>query len=54
MEVLNKKNGQPPYKVAYEITRRPPDQADPQVLNTNRGHWCIENSWHYILDWKLT
>ena len=31
----------------------PPDQADPQrILNTNRGHWCIENSCHYILDWN--
>ena len=31
----------------------PPAQADPQtILNTNRGHWCIENSCHYILDWN--
>ena len=28
-------------------------QADPRrVLEANRGHWCIENSCHYILDWN--
>ena len=28
-------------------------QADPRrVLETNRGHWVIENSCHYILDWN--
>lgn len=28
-------------------------QADPQrVLATNRGHWSIENSCHYIIDWN--
>ena len=30
-----------------------PEQADPQrVLATNRGHWSIENSCHYIIDWN--
>jgi hypothetical protein len=19
----------------------------------NRGHWCIENSWHYVIDWNF-
>jgi hypothetical protein len=23
------------------------------VLATNRGHWAIENSCHYILDWNF-
>ena len=28
-------------------------QADPErVLNINRGHWTIENSCHYIIDWN--
>jgi predicted transposase YbfD/YdcC len=52
-EVINKKNGQLSQEVAYGITSRPSAQADPQrILNTNRGHWCIENSCHYILDWN--
>ncbi len=29
------------------------EQADAQtVLATNRGHWSIENSCHYIIDWN--
>ena len=24
-----------------------------QVLQTNRGHWSIENSCHYIIDWNF-
>jgi len=32
----------------------PPQQAGPhQVLKVNRGHWTIENSCHYIIDWNL-
>ena len=28
-------------------------QADAdKVLEINRGHWCIENACHYILDWN--
>src|SRR2546429_1734601 len=23
-----------------------------QVLKVNRGHWAIENSCHYIIDWN--
>ncbi|MDT8444922.1 MAG: hypothetical protein RQ722_11550, partial [Desulfuromonadales bacterium] len=35
------------------ITSQPPEQADAHcVLKTNRGHWCIENSCHYIIDWN--
>ena len=31
-----------------------PEQADAQrVLTTNRGHWVIENSCHYIIDWNF-
>ncbi len=29
------------------------DQANAQqILKTNRGHWCIENSCHYVIDWN--
>jgi hypothetical protein len=33
---------------------RRPDQVDAQkILKTNRAHWCIENSYHYIIDWNF-
>src|SRR2546429_6209223 len=35
------------------FTSRTPQQAGPhQVLKVNRGHWTIENSCHYIIDWN--
>lgn len=49
----DKKTGECSSELAYGITSRSPEQADPQrILNTNRGHWSIENSCHYILDWN--
>ncbi len=40
--------------MAHGITSRTPEQADPQrVLAANRGHWSIENSCHYIIDWNF-
>lgn len=48
-----KKSGASSVEIAYGITSKPPDQADPQrVLKINRQHWTIENSCHYILDWN--
>ena len=48
-----KKTGISSCEIAYGITSRSPEQADPQrVLKVNRGHWTIENSCHYILDWN--
>jgi predicted transposase YbfD/YdcC len=48
-----KKTGKVSLDVAYGITSRSPQQADPQrLLLVNRGHWTIENSCHYILDWN--
>ena len=53
-ESTNKKTGEYSCDVAYGITSRTPDQSDAQrVLATNRGHWSIENSCHYILDWNF-
>lgn len=23
-----------------------------QILKDNRGHWCIENTCHYVIDWN--
>ncbi len=52
-ESVDKKSGQSSCEIAYGITSRSPQQADAQrVLATNRGHWSIENSCHYILDWN--
>ena len=52
-ESIDKKNGRTCCEIAYGITSRTSQQADPQrVLNVNRGHWCIENCCHYIIDWN--
>jgi predicted transposase YbfD/YdcC len=48
-----KKNGKSSLDIAYGVTSRTPEQANPQrVLKVNRGHWTIENCCHYILDWN--
>jgi predicted transposase YbfD/YdcC len=48
-----KKTGISSCEIAYGLTSRSPEQADPQrVLKVNRGHWTIENSCHYIIDWN--
>ena len=52
-QCTNKKSGKPSLQVAYGLTSRPREQADPQrVLQVNRGHWAIENCCHYVLDWN--
>ena len=49
----NKKTGKSSCEVAYGVTSQSPQQADAKsVLDTNRSHWCIENSCHYIIDWN--
>jgi predicted transposase YbfD/YdcC len=51
--VTHKKTGKCSLEIAYGLTSRPPQQARPQrVLQVNRGHWVIENSCHYVLDWN--
>jgi len=48
-----KKTGKKSCEIAYGITSRTPEQAHPErLLNVNRGHWTIENSCHYIIDWN--
>lgn len=50
---IEKKTGQSSSELVYGITSRSPQQADAQrLLEINRGHWSIENSCHYILDWN--
>jgi predicted transposase YbfD/YdcC len=52
-ERVNKKSGKVSTETVYGITSRTPQQADAQrILKTNRSHWCIENSCHYIIDWN--
>jgi predicted transposase YbfD/YdcC len=51
---IDKKTGEVSSEIAYGITSRPTEQADPQrLLAVNRGHWTIENSCHYIIDWNF-
>lgn len=53
-EILHKKTGELTTELALGITSQSPEQAAPQtVLATNRGHWVIENSCHYIIDWNF-
>jgi len=52
-EAINKKTGTYSCDTAFGITSRESAQASPQrLLAINRGHWTIENSCHYILDWN--
>jgi predicted transposase YbfD/YdcC len=52
-ERIGKKTGRHSLELAYGITSRTPASADAQrVLALNRGHWVIENSCHYVLDWN--
>ncbi len=49
-----KKTGEHSVQIAYGLTSRPSQQADPRhVLRVNRGHWSIQNSCHYVLDWTF-
>ncbi len=50
---IEKKTGQSSCEMAYGITSRSPQQANARrLLAINRGHWSIENSCHYIIDWN--
>lgn len=52
-ESTDKKSGKYSLDVTYGITSRIPEQAHPKrLLEINRGHWSIENSCHYIIDWN--
>jgi predicted transposase YbfD/YdcC len=52
-ETIQKKTGKISCEIVYGVTSQTPDRADAdKVLKINRGHWCIENSCHYIIDWN--
>jgi predicted transposase YbfD/YdcC len=47
------KSGKERKVIAYGLTSKTPDMASAKdVLKDNRGHWCIENKCHYIIDWN--
>jgi predicted transposase YbfD/YdcC len=50
---LEKTTGKLSTETVYGITSHTPASADATgVLAFNRGHWTIENSCHYTLDWN--
>jgi len=52
-QFIDKKSGKISGEIAYGITSRKAGDAGPErLLNINRGHWTIENSCHYIIDWN--
>jgi predicted transposase YbfD/YdcC len=53
-EFIDKKTGRVSSKeLVYGITSRKKEEADAEkILKFVRGHWSIENSCHYILDWN--
>ena len=49
----NKKTGKSSNETVYGVTSLSPNQANPaKLLQINRGHWVIENTCHYIIDWN--
>jgi len=47
-----KKTGKVSRELIYELNSQVDYEASPEkILEINRGHWCIVNSCHYILDW---
>ncbi len=52
-QVIQKKTGKTSCEIAYGVTSQPEyDAKAVDLLRTNRNHWRIENSCHYILDWN--
>lgn len=53
-DVTNKKSGKITIEEVLGITSRTQEQTDAQhLLKLNRGHWVIENSCHYVIDWNF-
>jgi predicted transposase YbfD/YdcC len=52
-ESIDKKTGERSHEVVYGLTSCTPQEASAKkVLKTNREHWGIENSCHYVIDWN--
>ena len=53
-EVFHKKSRKTTKECVVGVTSVAPEQADPKrILQTNRRHWVIENSCHYVIDWNF-
>jgi len=51
--VIHKRSGKTTTEVVFGITSHTPQTADAErLLSLNRGHWCIENSCHSVIDWN--
>ena len=51
--MFHKKSKKLTVEIALGVTSRLPEHANAQrLLNINRGHWAIENTCHYIIDWN--
>ena len=54
-ESIEKKTGEHSDEVVYEVASCKSEKANAEkVLTTNREHWSIENSCHYVIDWNYT
>jgi predicted transposase YbfD/YdcC len=52
-EFISKKTNKVSGEIVYGITSRKPQEVSAQkIQEVIRGHWTIENSCHYILDWN--
>lgn len=52
-DIIHRNTGKRTKELVYSITSRTKGEADAQrLLEVNRGHWSIENSCHYVLDWN--
>ena len=52
-ERINKKTGERSHEIVYGATCCKQEKANAEkVLKSNREHWSIENSCHYVIDWN--
>ena len=52
-ESIDKKTGKRSHEVVYGLTSCTPKKVNAKkILSTNREHWSIENSCHYVIDWN--
>jgi predicted transposase YbfD/YdcC len=52
-ESIEKITGERSHEIVYGVTSCKPETTNAEkVLKTNREHWSIENSCHYVIDWN--
>jgi predicted transposase YbfD/YdcC len=52
-ESIEKKIREYSHEVIYGVTSCKSEKANAEnVIKTNREHWSIENSCHYVIDWN--